>query len=155
MKPIDQTRFAIELPLTEAPGNCWAACIASILEVPLPEVPDEANFWKPGMSHRQSWRLYEPSVHRWLRERGLLLLDVRSKQVFYSGEQFDPFCIVSGPSPRNCDVNHAVVGRGMEIIHDPHPSRAGLLPPSEGREWWHEYFVAINPAQVKPLGDER
>lgn len=144
MKPVDQTRFAIELPLSEAPGNCWPACIASILEVPLAEVPDEADFWKPGMNHRQSWRLYYPAVTKWLRDRGYLIVEVRMKDVCYAGEVWDVPSIISGPSPRNSEVNHAVVGCGNAIVHDPHPSRAGLAM-IEGKDWWFEFFVPLDP----------
>jgi hypothetical protein len=34
------------------------------------------------------------------------------------------FYILGGQSPRG---SHAVVARGDEVVHDPHPSRAGLL----------------------------
>ena len=144
MKPVDQTRFGIELPLSEAPGNCWAACIASILELPLSEVPDEADFWKPGMNHRQSCRIYEPAVMLWLRDKGYILVEVPMKGVFFRGEEWNPPCILSGPSPRNNEVNHAVVGVGNKIVHDPHPSRAGLAV-VEGKDWWYEFFVPLNP----------
>lgn len=147
MKPVDQTRFGIEEHLTEAPGNCWPACIASILECDLSNVPDEADFWEPGMTHSQSWRLYEPAVHKWLHERGLLLLEVKCSAVFFSGQRFDPLCIMSGPSPRNPEVNHAVVGCGNEIIHDPHPSRAGLVT-TDTDKLWYEFFL---PRAVLPL----
>lgn len=144
MKPITQTRFAIDVPLKEAPGNCWAACIASILELDLSDVPDEANYWKPGMSHQQSWRLYEPAVHQWLSDRGLLLLEVKVDATYFSGREFDPICIISGPSPRNPEFQHAVVGKGFEIIHDPHPSRAGLIM-SDSSKVWYEFFLRRDP----------
>ena len=147
MKPVDQTRCNCGDHSTEAPGNCWAACIASLLEVPLAEVPDEANFWKPGMSQSQSYRPYEKAVFAWLRERGVLLVEVKLPDVFYRGGDWNPYCILSGPSPRNPEVQHAVIGQGATIIHDPHPSRAGLLK-IEGNPWWYEFVVPINPAQV-------
>lgn len=145
MKPVDQTRFAIDVPLMEAPGNCWAACIASILECDLADVPDEATFWRPGMSHRESWRLYEPAVHEWLASRGLLLLEVKCDAAYFSGRTFDPICIISGPSPRNPEFNHAVVGCGTKIIHDPHRSRDGVITTDPG-QLWYEFFLPRNPA---------
>lgn len=148
MTPIDQTRFAIELPLTEAPGNCWAACIASVLEVPLTEVPDESDYWKPGMSHRDSWRPYQKAVFSWLRNRGYVTIEIPEKQVFFSGDTFNPLVILSGPSPRNSEVNHAVVGRGREIIHDPHPSRDGLAR-IDGKDWWYEILVPVDPSKMR------
>ena len=34
--------------------------------------------------------------------------------------------VLAGGSPRG-DYLHAVVARGSEIVHDPHPSRVGLM----------------------------
>jgi len=44
------------------------------------------------------------------------------------GNGWVPFgeCILSGKSPRG-DFLHSVVADGLTIIHDPHPSRAGIL----------------------------
>lgn len=39
----------------------------------------------------------------------------------------DCYLIVSGPGPRDCD--HATVWLGGNMVHDPHPSGAGLLTP--------------------------
>lgn len=145
MTPVDQTRFFCGNPgdpAESAPGNCWTACIASLLDLTLTEVPDEAEFWKPGMTPSQSWIPYMKEAHRWLRGRGFVLVEVQAKHVNYQGpiEIFKSMhCILSGPSPRNKDVFHAVVGRGNEIVHDPHPSRAGLL--GDGNEWWYEFLV--------------
>lgn len=151
MKPVDQTRFSSEgadAKLAEAPGNCWGACIASILEVPLSEVPDEATTWQVGMTHRQSWRLFQPRVFEWLRHRGFTLVTVPVKSVFFEGSVFDPYCILSGPSPRIPSLHHAVVGQGTKIVHDPHPSRAGLKE-VEGEDWYYEFFVPIDSSRLK------
>ncbi len=146
MKPVDQTRCNCGDLLTEAPGNCWTACIASILELPLADVPDEAAFWKPGLRQAQSWIPYEKAMFAWLRQRGLLLVEIKLPDVFFRGDDWDPLCILSGPSPRNPEVHHAVVARGTTIIHDPHPTKAGLLT-IEGKPWWYEFFVPIDPAR--------
>lgn len=137
MKPVDQTRFAIELPLTEAPGNCYQACFASLLELKLEDVPDEADYWEPRMDHRASWRLYFPALMNWLLARGYTLIE--TEKFAYHGQP--PYCILCGPSPRNRDVTHAVVGRGHEIVHDPHPSRDGLL--KTGSPWYSELLIPL------------
>jgi hypothetical protein len=142
MNPIDQTRFNIGEPLEGAPANCFAAAIASILEVSLSAVPDEADFWKPGMGLEESGKLYEPAVHAWLRERGYLLICVDVVNVFYAGAEFDPFCILSGLSPRNPKVHHAIVARGNKPVHDPHPSRDYLA--GDPNKWMYELFVPVN-----------
>jgi hypothetical protein len=38
---------------------------------------------------------------------------------------------ISGPSPRGQGIWHAVVGCNGQIVHDPHPSKAGLLDPEQ------------------------
>lgn len=141
MRPVDQTRFGFD-GSDGAPGNCWQACVATILDLPLGDVPDEATFWKPGMTPGQSWRPYMNHVHRWLFERGLVLVEVRTAGVCYAGplELWQQTAVImSGPSPRNPQFQHAVVAHGSNIVHDPHPSRAGLV--GDSKEWWYEFFV--------------
>lgn len=135
MKPVDQTRFNFSDHPTEAPGNCWAACIASILELDLCEVPDEATVWKPGMNVEESWRLYHPTMIRWLEKRGLSLIDGSALSLEY----YTPVhCIITGSSPRRPKANHAVVYFNGELAHDPHPSRAGILSAK-----YAEFFLKI------------
>ena len=80
MIPVTQTRLMP--PCDEhgkpqsPPGNCWSACIASILELPIEAVPDEATHWKPGMTHRQSWRPFHREMHEFCGARGFLLLEL-------------------------------------------------------------------------------
>jgi len=144
MIPIDQTRFGCHdpnEPANTAPGNCWTACLASILELPLSEIPDELEFWKDGMKPLDSWIPYQKKTHLWLHNKDIVIVEVRMSSVFYTGpeECFDMYCILSGPSPRNSKVNHAVVGKGNQIVHDPHPSRKGLS--GEYKYWWYEFLV--------------
>ena len=54
MKPVDQTRFG------SPDGNCFAACVASLLEIPLEEAPNLMNL-------DEWYRAFEV----WLRPRGL------------------------------------------------------------------------------------
>lgn len=108
MRPVDQTIFG-------APnGNCFAACVASILELPLEDVP---NFCA-----RDGWFL---ALRDWLKPHGLFPMafdDVNDETFEYIG---DALSIVSGPAARG--HLHACVYRGAELLHDPHPSRAGLI----------------------------
>lgn len=106
MKPIDQTKFG------GVEGNCFSACVASMFELPLERVP----FF---MVHGDKW--YSVFAE-WLGHRGeypvcLPLRDEWRPTGLY---------ILSGTSPRGSFL-HSVVARGHEIVHDPHPSRAGLL----------------------------
>ncbi len=144
MIPVDQTRFGCNdpnEPADIAPGNCWAACLASILEKPLNEIPDELNHWKPGMKPWDSWIPYQKEAHKWLHSIGYVLVEIRMNNVFYAGpeECFDMYCIQSGPSPRNPKCFHAVVAKGPLIVHDPHPSRLDLA--GELKDRWYEFLV--------------
>lgn len=104
MTPIDQTIFGI------GKGNCFQACLASIFDLPLNQVPDvmQTSDWKSACNQFLSqFNLY------------LILIDASS---------FTPlgYYILSGKSPRG-DFLHSVVALRGEVVHDPHPSRAGIL----------------------------
>lgn len=108
MKPTDQTVFGYP------DGNCLPACLASILEVPLEEIP---HFGDEGWFER---------FNDWLRPQGLYAYLVAWAEWWAP----EGIYILSGLSPRaeaeGKEYLHAVVARGWEIIHDPHPSREGL-----------------------------
>lgn len=152
MKPVMQTRFGAD---PNAPGNCFSACIASILECALEDLPDEAKIvdaikqevglevwqsWPDRFKWGKSWlRLWEATQQACV-ARGFSM--VESSGPF--GEHPLTLCIISGKSPRG-DFDHACVGRGREIIHDPHPAGGGVG--TEGREYL--FFVAIDPARMR------
>jgi hypothetical protein len=101
VKPVDQTTFG-------APGgNCFSACVASLLELPIEEVPYFMTDEFPG------------NFTKWLELRGLYFL--RFKYVFMP----PGFYIMGGLGARG--MPHSVVMSGSLLVHDPHPSRAGLV----------------------------
>lgn len=129
MIPVDQTVFRVP------GGNCFSACVASLLELPLAEVPYfMGTFDEPDGTW---WRRFGD----WLRPRGW------SAVMFNICDGWPPpdqFCILGGRSPRDLlpramrrdagielpdgeELLHVVVGRGLNVVHDPHPSRQGLL----------------------------
>lgn len=100
MLPVDQTTFGFP------DGNCFAACVASILELPIAAVPPARE-----------------RIERWLSRMGHYLHDAAVN------EQHPPpagFHILNAGSPRG-PFRHAVVAYGTAIVHDPHPSRAGVV----------------------------
>jgi len=133
MKTIDQTRL-YDSSNQSPPGNCFQACVATILGISLADVPDEADHWRPGMDPYKAWRAYWPHFCDWLRERELGYIEIQA----HTGDRsssLDVPCIASGPSPRDPSILHAVVIRyvrldrhtiGPHWLHDPHPSRAWL-----------------------------
>ena len=113
MRPVYQTR-------TGEIGNCFAACLASILEEPLPEL---------GLTSDHD---YDENVNKWLAARGLRYTQVPS-DVKPMG-----WTTIEGISPRG--GMHATVGLDGKIVWDPHPNdgtghglvsveRYGLLVP--------------------------
>lgn len=124
MKPVDQDKFGMP------DGNCFAACIASILELPLAEVPNFVTFG-------DKW--YERTVE-FLRCRGFTPIYVTRA----GAEQMDihalieagHYFIVTGKSPRG-DFDHCVVQHGSELVHDPHPSRAFIDGP------WKDFILIV------------
>lgn len=124
MIAVDQTAFGLP------GGNCFAACVASLLEMPIDDVPNFCNL--PG-----DW---EAEFNRWLRPFGLYALTVQMNDWRPPGLH-----IMAGKSPRGASVKemHSVVAQGDAIVHDPHPSRAGLSTRTETT-----LLVPINPKAV-------
>lgn len=109
MKPVDQSTFGVP------GGNCLSACIASLLELPIADVP---YFFDPEEGSHER-------LQAWLKAKGFF-----AHTVGWSAEwqaeltSAAGYHIVCGKSARG---PHAVVGHGGEIVHDPHPSRGGLI----------------------------
>lgn len=117
MKPVDQTKFGEE-------GNCLAACIASILELPIEEVPDANELHKNGMN----WLI---GLCNWLKQYNLwymeLKVDEYRQPIGVRAFWLPPtYHLINGDSPRNVSAGHSVVGYQGKIVHDPHPDKTGL-----------------------------
>ena len=133
MIPVDQT--SLYCP-NGPPGNCYNACIASILEIPLESLPNPSNHWT--IDKPDWWPGYWRDIVKWLKDRNIALIEICEPDLFT-----DCYLIISGPSPRTKYILHAVVGFGEEIVHDPHPSKKGL---AEGKRTY-TYFVLIDPGR--------
>lgn len=107
MRPVTQTKFG------SPDGNCFAACVASILEVDLDSVPqDQSETW---------WH----DFGRWLsREHRLVPVmidgDGEKPVMEFSTGAPEVYWIASGMGPRG--LLHSVVAKGSQLVHDPHPS---------------------------------
>lgn len=112
MKPVMQTTFH------EHTGNCWAACLASILEIPLEEVPDLRGDGQ--FKNTETWlQTLGYSIMEIVLPKRLNLRDGQSLGLIGSG------CVMlCGKSPRG-EFDHAIVSdfrEGKIHLHDPHPS---------------------------------
>lgn len=105
MIPVYQTQFG------SPKGNCFMACIASILEIPLRECPDLSA---------DSVTDWNETTDKWLAARGL-------KRIEHEADDAPPegYALANGPSTRG--LLHSCVAWNGKIIHDPHPSGEGLL----------------------------
>lgn len=127
-------------------GDCFYACIATVLQIPYDEKLDELfNSIEMETGSGSCFGEAESYTHA-----GGCWMSAVSGFAFACGYRFkmdtcpdgvplDVHTIAGGPSPRNCKRGHAVVvrGTGPTVFHDPHPSRDGLSGPIE--EWyWFE-----------------
>lgn len=125
MKPVDQTKEG------HPDGDCLAACVASVFEVPLESLPDFApvndNWWG--------------ALQKWIQLRGLMPLEIKAHGSDIEALE-DCWHLIAGLSPRG-KFMHSVVGQRGELVHDPHPSRGGLES-----KLFYMVFVAINPERM-------
>lgn len=120
MRPVDQTVFTVP------GGNCFSACVATLLELDLGEVPYFMGEEPP--DRPSDWFGHFAA---WLSRHGFYPLCCALPDQGDGGWRPHGLHILSGLSPRAKELGetwqHSVVARATEIIHDPHPSRAGVL----------------------------
>lgn len=126
MIPIQQTI------VDDGKGDCLRACICSLLELPVEDVP---NFAELGFFTGLDIWLAERE-HRFTRFSVPRDFEHRSIWFGYPLQEGNPEYMLSwGQSPRNRDDGrpreHIVVvqpnGYGVKLAHDPHESGLGLL----------------------------
>ena len=142
MKPIMQTDFTFNT------GNCGEACLASILEIELSDIPmlhDPDNV--------QDGQIYCKNLRNFLSQFGLSYIDLTFIEGHNPKDFFkDCWAIVTGLSPRGTEEwhRHGVVWYNGEIVHDPHPSGAGLVEIDmygifiEKNPWLHTEVIREN-----------
>lgn len=119
-KAVRQTKF---LGPSSTTGNCTEAAIATLLQIPLSEVPefnrsgDASDFWE--------------SIESFLVERGLY--------VRYTSTHRPGTYLVSGPTVRG-KGHHTVVYQDGVLVWDPHPSDAGVT-----EDVWCLYLETSDP----------
>ena len=135
MKPVDQTDFGPET------GNCFAASIASIMEIPLADVPNlDPNNWFD-------------EFNKWLYDYGYFAMyfsNLRNKADRDELEHItnNVICEASVESPRFPGVMHSVVFHKGAVIHDPHPDKTSMSAKLEDLRSLI-VFVDINPIYRK------
>ena len=120
MKPVFQTQFDIpangESIDPTKHGDCFKACIASIFELPLDEIPYFVHHEDTWWSEFTLWcKDTQQIIPMWL--HGL------------TDPKLQTYYIASVPSPRSTPeslANHEIVMKGSEVVHDPHPGYANI-----------------------------
>lgn len=108
-------------------GECVRASYATILGIPINDVPRFDPAACDEIGEKQGNR-----ERRWLASIGIDLLEISTESdgtlpqevLDCIPEELGPH-LMSGISPRG--FGHRCVGIGGRLVHDPHPSRAGLL----------------------------
>lgn len=139
------------------PGDCWRACLASLLEVPRDDVPhfidlypvpdlDAARDPHERMEMAQEIRLAEMHGPRWWRESVAWVQEQRPGWTIAAWDRTEPWTpmyadwvkddpevparvILTAPSPRG-SWNHSVLVDAItgKLEHDPFPGGQGVLP---------------------------
>jgi hypothetical protein len=121
------------------PGDCWRACLASLLEVPRDDVPHFIDLYptEGEEPHELGPRWWRESV-RWVQQQrpGWTLAAWDRPEPWtpmysdeYDGREPLPMRVVlTGPSPRGA-WNHSVLvdAQTGELEHDPFPGGTGVL----------------------------
>lgn len=116
MTPVFQTAFYDEEKGTK--GNCFEACLASILDMAMEQMPKislAGEKWH-GLFYRFMETLPQYDFEGYGDARVLLT---------YPG--IDGYIICSGQSPRHAKITHGVIYKNGLMVHDPHPSGAGII----------------------------
>ena len=135
MIPVMQTTFGGKDDPFEVQGNCIAACLASIFEIALTDVPDIAA--------DGNWYL---NIQEWLAPRNLCLVPMNYEPGPLAWATWG-FAMIGTKSPR-INGGHLVVTKGFGVVHDPHPDAIEGYP-GEPEEWW--FLVCLDPSKQPVL----
>jgi len=111
MKVVEQTKF-------EGVGNCTQACVASIFELELDEVPDFVNNHKDWYRALELWTIANYMLFP-------IMMELKDGPPRLMGQSLYGHYLISGQSPRG--RRHMCVGKHGRVVHDPHPDETGLI----------------------------
>lgn len=154
MTPVDQAVMHDPDDPDAVPGDCTRACVASLLDLELDQVPHVVHNPTGYLPDRdplteRHGALWWRRLRRFLRTNHDLdvaaweVLDTRGRTLEVrqaDGHPWEGHVLLGGPSPRG-PFGHLVVGAyrwvptgrpgrlrpTVEVVHDPHPSRSGLV----------------------------
>ena len=144
-------------------GNCWQTSVACLLEVEPATLPDQTKCDLTGPNGRRLPPSYMNLLNGYLRKHhGLAYVELHTPGLLDIITVKEPgWHLLTGETTRSVEGSprHVVVGRYGQMVHDPHPSRAGLsndiklaflipFPPE-----WEETWKAI-PCECPGCTDE-
>ena len=95
-------------------GNCFTACIASLFDLPIEQVPHFS-------SYKEDWFMV---FYNFLKETEFEIngtWHIPNTPDWKSFKGIDGYVIVGGESPRKIKNGHAVIYKDGEPFFDPHP----------------------------------
>lgn len=123
MTPVDMEHLDMGVPGAEV-GDCFRCCVATLLDLPRDQVPHFAG----GPDGSAMWII---RTQEFLAPLGLFYVQVTDFVWPWVRGFAAPLVIAGGVSPRGVKGGHAIVAQvtrnGWTMIHDPHPSRAGIV----------------------------
>ena len=126
MTPVDQTEFSSRGIEPATYGNCLSACLASITGVQIETIPNfatlyaETGHWEEAFGEFLLKHGYQMREYFYFPQNGTW------EDLLKQSSGIDGYFICGGSSPRETAGGHAVVYKDGVMVHDPHPSRAGL-----------------------------
>lgn len=115
-------------------GDCFRACLASLLEIDAADVP---HFMDGGFDPLHTFS----NVQDWLAPMGwgmasiVVDCDLQEALDFNCAIRFKAHFMVTGMGPTGCD--HTVLATEGAIVHDPSPRSAGLVGPCTQDGMYH------------------
>ena len=116
-----------------APGNCVQTVVACLLDVDPSEVLDQTAFVvtvprADGRGMRRGTPGYWEALNEWLgATRGVRIVDMVPARGDRATRGLHMMTGRTVRTPRNGGLLHAVVGRDLVPIWDPHPSRDSII----------------------------
>lgn len=117
MKPVFMTKFGGSEAPNEEQGNCMAACLASMFEIDIEDVPDFGGTITNG-----KWYVI---LSAWLAKRNLELSFYPAKGTV-SPMQGYYMLAVKSTTLKNPDDGHMVVAKNGQVVHDPNPNATSI-----------------------------
>lgn len=133
MIPVMQTKVVVKKSNGEQVvyGNCYAAAIASLIELSIDQVPNveiffplSDTYWIEVMDKFLRFKGYEINTDKRFENFHNCVIQNGLNNAIYLSDCYDKYYLISGKSIRG--NYHICIYKNGEMIHDPHPAKEGL-----------------------------